>query len=127
MIEHLQGWERALETLGWRGCEAEWIAPVCLHSGVFTLAEFCFHLNASRMRALRFVRQLVDQGFAAEDPMPPRYNRRPAGRPPSICRIFHRQIYWVLEAENIRRRKITSTEICCEHCSRWTMCWSTRG
>ena len=63
------------------------------------------------MSALRFVRRLVDQGLAAEDPMPDRFDRRPAGRPPSICRIYHEQIYWVLEAENIRYRKITSTEI----------------
>ena len=84
---------------------------MCLHSGVFTRAQFCFHLKASRMRVLRFVRQLVDQGFAAEDSMPDRDIRRPAGRTPSICRIFHRQIYWVLEAENIRRRKINSAEI----------------
>ena len=111
MIEHLQGRERALEVLGCTGRQAEWIALVCLHSGVFTRAQFCFHLNTNRMSALRFVRQLVDQGFAAEDPMPPRFDRRQLGRPPSICRIFHPQIYWVLEAENIRHRKITSTEV----------------
>ena len=64
MIEHLQGRESALETLGWRGREAEWIALVCLHTGVFTRAQFCFHLNASRMRALRFVRQLVGRQAA---------------------------------------------------------------
>ena len=109
MIEHLQGREKALETLGWRGREAEWIALVCLHSGVFTRAQFCFYLKASRMRALRFGRRLVDQGFVAEDPMPPRFDRRRAGRPPSICRIFHRQIYSVLGAENIRHRKIAPT------------------
>ena len=38
MIEHLQGREKALETLGWRGREAEWIAlgvpsQRCLHAG----------------------------------------------------------------------------------------------
>ena len=35
MIEHLKGRERALASLGWTGREAEWIALVCLHSGVF--------------------------------------------------------------------------------------------
>ena len=39
MIEHLRGRERALEPLGWTGREAEWIALVCLHSGVFILAS----------------------------------------------------------------------------------------
>ena len=36
MIEHLRGRERKLEPLGWTGPDAEWIALVCLHSGVFT-------------------------------------------------------------------------------------------
>ena len=36
MIEHLRGREQALAPLGWTGREAEWIALVCLHSGVFT-------------------------------------------------------------------------------------------
>ena len=36
MIEHLKGREQALAPLGWTGREAEWIALVCLHSGVFT-------------------------------------------------------------------------------------------
>lgn len=111
MIGHLQGRERALIPFGWRGREAEWIALVCLHSGVFTRAQFCLHLNASRMTALRFVRRLVDEGLATEDPMPPRFDRRPAGRPPSICRIFRRQIYEALGAENLRPRKITSNEV----------------
>ena len=35
MIEHLKGREQALAPLGWTGREAEWIALVCLHSGVF--------------------------------------------------------------------------------------------
>ena len=41
MIEHLRGRERALEPLGWTGREAEWIALVCLHSGVFIRPQFC--------------------------------------------------------------------------------------
>ena len=41
MIEHLRGRDRKLEPLGWTGPDAEWIALVCLHSGVFTRAQFC--------------------------------------------------------------------------------------
>ena len=33
MIEHLHDREKSLEPFGWRGCKAEWIALVCLHSG----------------------------------------------------------------------------------------------
>ena len=48
MIEHLKGREQALAALGWTGREAEWIALVCLHSGVFTRAQFCHYFDADR-------------------------------------------------------------------------------
>ena len=35
MTLHLNGREKALEAFGWTGRKAEWIALVCLHSGVF--------------------------------------------------------------------------------------------
>ena len=41
MIEHLRGRDRKLEPLGWTGQDAEWIALVCLHSGIFTRSQFC--------------------------------------------------------------------------------------
>ena len=46
MIEHLRGRDRKLEPLGWTGPDAEWIALGCLHSGVFTRAQFCHYFNA---------------------------------------------------------------------------------
>ena len=46
MIEHLHDREKSLEPLGWKGREAEWIALVCLHSGVFTRAQFCYFFDA---------------------------------------------------------------------------------
>ena len=36
---------RLLASLGWTGREAEWIALVCLHSGVFTRAQFCHYFE----------------------------------------------------------------------------------
>ena len=51
MIEHLKGREQALASLGWTGREAEWIALVCLHSGVFTRAQFCHYFEAHRNAA----------------------------------------------------------------------------
>ena len=66
MIEHLKGRERALASLGWTGREAEWIALVCLHSGVFTRAQFCHYFNTQRMTALRFVKALIEQRAAGE-------------------------------------------------------------
>ena len=46
MIAHLHDREKSLEPFGWKGREAEWIALVCLHSGVFTRAQFCYFFDA---------------------------------------------------------------------------------
>ena len=101
MIEHLQGREKALESFGWKGRQAEWIALVCLHSGVFTRAQLCFHLQIDRWRAMRFVRALIEQGLASEDTI--------EGR--QVCRIFSRRVYRALGAEDIRHRRIASPEV----------------
>ena len=66
MIEHLRGRESALEPLGWTGREAEWIALVCLHSGVFTRPQFCHYFDADRKRAHRFVKAIIDRKEAVE-------------------------------------------------------------
>ena len=70
MIEHLRGRERALEPLGWKGREAEWIALVCLHSGVFIRAQFCCYFNTYRKQAHRFVKALIDRKAAVESEWP---------------------------------------------------------
>ncbi len=66
MIEHLRGRERKLEPLGWTGREAEWIALVCLHSGVFTRPQFCYYFDTESKRAHRFVKALVERRQAVE-------------------------------------------------------------
>ena len=66
MIEHLRQREKALEQFGWTGREAEWIALVCLHSGVFTRAQFCHYFDTDRKRALRFVKASVARRQAVE-------------------------------------------------------------
>ena len=60
MIEHLRGRDRKLEPLGWTGRDAEWIALVCLHSGVFTRAQFCDYFSTSRTRPSAAFRQVID-------------------------------------------------------------------
>ena len=50
MIEHLRGRDRKLEPLGWTGEDAEWIALVCLHSGVFTRAQFCHYFDTANRK-----------------------------------------------------------------------------
>ena len=57
-----------LAALGWTGREAEWIALVALHSGVFTRSQWChFFGGAHPEQARRFVRALIDKKLAIED------------------------------------------------------------
>ena len=99
MIEHLRGRERALEPLGWTGREAEWIALVCLHSGVFIRPQFCHYFNTDRKQALRVVRALVARraGIEGDSMMFPGGAR--------LCRISNMAIYRALGVENIRHRR----------------------
>ena len=89
MIEHLRGRDRKLEPLGWTGQDAEWIALVCLHSGVFT-------------RALRFVKTLIERREAIETDL---IAFNGGGKK---CRISSKAIYRALGVENIRHRRDAS-------------------
>ena len=102
MIEHLRGRDRKLEPLGWTGQHAEWITLVCLHSGVFTRAQFCHYFNAQRMTASRFVNALVDRRIAVEGNWP-LFNG--GGK---TCRISGNAIFRALGVENIRQRRRAS-------------------
>ena len=99
MIEHLKGRERALASLGWTGREAEWIALVCLHSGVFIRAQFCCYFNTYRKQAHRFVKALIDRKEAVESEWP---SVNGGGK---TCRISSKGIYRALGVENIRHRR----------------------
>ena len=99
MIEHLKGRERALASLGWAGREAEWIALVCLHSGVFTRAQFCHYFEAHRSAARRIVRTLLERREAVEGEWP---LVNGGGK---TCRISSKGIYRALGVENIRHRR----------------------
>ncbi len=67
-VPTLQDRARVLEPLGWSGREAEWIALVALHAGVFTRSQWChFFDGAHPEQARRFVRALIDKKLAIED------------------------------------------------------------
>ena len=67
MIAHLQGREQALEPFGWTGRRAKWIALACLHSGVFTRAQWTRFLGCHTEKVRRAVHALIAQGVAAEE------------------------------------------------------------
>ena len=105
MIEHLRGREQALASLGWIGREAEWIALVCLHSGVFTRPQFCHYFDADRKRALRFVKALVERRAAVESEW------AVVNGGGKSCRISSKPIYRALGIENIRHRRKTTVSV----------------
>ena len=105
MIEHLRGRDRKLEALGWTGNDAEWIALVCLHSGVFTRAQFCEYFDTDRKRALRFVKALIDRKQAIEIEWPIMNGGA------RTCRISSKAIYRALGVENIRHRRSASNPV----------------
>ena len=105
MIEHLRGREQALASLGWTGREAEWIALVCLHSGIFTRPQFCHYFDADRKRALRFVKALVERRAAVESEWPV------VNGGGKSCRISSKPIYRALGIENIRHRRKTTVSV----------------
>ncbi len=99
-IPHLAGRVEALEALGWTAADAEWLALVCLHSGVFTRAQYCHRFETGPSCAHRFVRRLVEAGVAAEHP-------RPDLLPTStlLCHVFGRGLYRAIGVEHIRHRR----------------------
>ena len=105
MIEHLRGRDRKLEPLGWTGQDAEWIALVCLHSGIFTRAQFCDYFGVWRSGAQRFVQTLVDRRMAVEGEWP---LLNGGGK---TCRISSKPIYRALGVEDIRHRKKASNPV----------------
>ena len=57
-----------LVALGWTGREAEWLALVALHSGVFTRSQWRHFFNdPHREMVSRFVRALIEKKLASED------------------------------------------------------------
>ena len=106
MIAHLRGRDRKLEALGWTGQDAEWIALVCLHSGVFTRAQFCHYFDADGKRASRFVRHW----WTAEGKQS-RVSGRYSMAEAKTCRISSKAIYRALGVENIRHRRKASKAV----------------
>ena len=98
-IPHLADRPEALEPLGWTGADAEWLALVCLHSGVFTRPQYRHRFDVGRMTVHRFVRSLVETGVAAEHPVP---GARTTAR---LCHVFGRGLYRALGVEHIRHRR----------------------
>ena len=100
-VPTLQDRAGPLAALGWTGREAEWIALVALHSGVFTRSQ-CgayFESGDDRKRIGRFVHALIDQQLAIED------ERAifPGGA--RAVHITQKALYRALGIENVKHRR----------------------
>ena len=107
MIAHLRGREKDLEPFGWSQEHAEWVAMVCLNSGMFTRAQYSAFFNAHPQQAARFVQSLVNLKLAVEEPIPV---IRPQNRT-RACRITDKGIYQALEIPNIRHRRFADPAV----------------
>jgi len=105
MTASLEDRAEVLKPFGWKGRKAEWIALVCLHSGVFTRTQATAFLKTHHERARRMVHALIAQGLAAEETVP---RVRGIGR---VCRIYARSLYRALGAEHIRHRRTASPAV----------------
>ena len=102
MIAHLDDRAAALMAHGWTRREAEWLALVCLHSGVFLRSQYLAFIGRTNPAlANRFVRRCREH--AVEQP----WN----GSRLRLCRIAARRIYRVLGAEHVRHRRPAAPEV----------------
>ena len=99
--------ERAatLRGLGWTDREAEWLALVCLHSGVFTRRQYAARYGLSKQTASRFAIALLEAGIAREEPIPDRRC------PETFCHLYRRGLYRTLGIENNRHRRSGTPEL----------------
>ena len=98
-IPHLAGRDEALRALGFRDYEAQWLALVCLHSGVFTRTQFTDHHHSSTKTAHAFVGRLVDAGLAREHPLPGVDTKL------RYTHVHNRRLYRALDIEHLRHRR----------------------
>ena len=104
-IPHLRDRPAALEPLGWTGRDAEWIALVCLHAGVFVRSQFCSRYGLGRPAAHHFARRLTEARIVREHSIPERQS------PQRYCHFHTRGLYRALGVEHIRHRKRCSTNV----------------
>ncbi len=102
MIPHLKGRAEALAELGWKGRDAEWVALVCLHSGVFLRQQYLAFIGQTNPGlAARFVQRCGRS--AAEDAWNGSYVR--------LCRLASRELYRAVAAEHVRHRRAASPPV----------------
>lgn len=104
-MPHLEHRTAAIRALGWSQADAEWLALVCLHSGVFTRQQYRAWYHRDKHAASRFLKRLQAAGVAREHPIPERTT------PERFCHVFGRSLYRALGNENAYQRRLGSAEL----------------
>ena len=104
MIAHLRDRAAALGALGWTGRDAEWLALVCLHSGVFLRSQHLAFLGRDHGElATRFIeryRQWCGRRVGRRSPI-----ERVWRGSMRLCIVAPRSLYRALGAEHVRHRQ----------------------
>ena len=91
-----------IEELGYTESEARFLYVVAIHSGYFTLRQFCTFTHAARgKRSFIFAQKLLQSGHAS---------RRDYMGVGSVFHLFSRTVYGQLEKDNLRNRRRHSFE-----------------
>ena len=102
MGTNLQDRAAGLAALGWTGRDAEWLAVVCLYSGVFLRSQYlAFIGQTNRAFANRFIQRC---GTAAVEQ---RWNRSRL----RLCRIASPRLYQAVGANYVRPRLVASPAV----------------
>ena len=110
MVQHLNGRAEALAEFGWTGRDAEWLALVCLHSGVFLRSQYLAFLGSGHGEpAARFIeryRQWCGRRAGRRAPV-----ERVWRRSMRLCAVAPRSLYRALGAEHVRHRREASEAV----------------
>ena len=110
MIPHLQDRAPALEALGWTGRDAEWLALVCLHSGVFLRAQYLAFLGRDHgAAATRFIERY--RGWCAGRTGRAGEIERAWHGTKRLCMVAPRSLYRAVGAEHVRHRREASETV----------------
>ena len=110
MSAHLRDRAAALGALGWTGRDAEWLALVCLHSGVFLRSQYLAFLGRGHGElATRFIeryRQWCGRRVGRRSPI-----ERVWRGSMRLCIVAPRSLYRALGAEHVRHRREASEAV----------------
>ena len=104
-MPHLVHRTAELQNLGWSVADAEWLALVCLYSGVFTRHQYRGWHHRDKHAASRFVQRLTAAGVAREHSLPERCT------PERFCHVFGRSLCRALGIEHAHQRRLGSTAL----------------